>query len=376
MHTFAQEPKATQKTTSATTTLPARTRFGQSHEVKSILHLQRTIGNQTVQRLLQSNTEDSEASSVSSTPTGFGHDFTRIPVHVSGHSHIQPKLKVGTPRDKYEQEADHVADQVMRMPEPKLQRARAYGEGNPKWKDKKHELTKIRRVLGYNAGETVAPPNVHDVLRSPGQPMDPATRAFFEPRFAYDFSNVRLHTDKTARESAKAINALAYTSSNHIVIGSDQHSFTSEPGKKLLAHELAHVLQQGTKSDNIIQRLSNPACGTTTPLPLSGSCRTGFIHTCYSETVVPSSSSALNITVTVDYTTPPGPIVAGKEDFSVQVYKCGIFWDTRIGSKRISKSLPNTLRFSIASVTPGDKYYIKIYSRSHLPLNGQYMLAQ
>jgi hypothetical protein len=88
-----------------------------------------------------------------------------------------------------------------------------------------------------------APPIVHEVLNSPGQPLDAATRAFFEPRFGHDFTRVRLHTDGRAAESARAVNALAYTVGNEIVFGAGQ---LSAPGSDLvLAHELAHVVQQG-----------------------------------------------------------------------------------------------------------------------------------
>ena len=81
MHTFVQKPKATQKTASAKTMLPARARFGQTREVKSILHLQRTIGNQGVLRMLEANTGDAREHSTTTEIARFGHDFSRIPVH-------------------------------------------------------------------------------------------------------------------------------------------------------------------------------------------------------------------------------------------------------------------------------------------------------
>jgi len=88
MHTYAQKPKAPQQTTSARSTLPGRTHFGQSREVNSFLHLQRTIGNQAVQRLLQTSTgELGEASSSLASPR-FGHDFSRIPVN---HSQVRAR---------------------------------------------------------------------------------------------------------------------------------------------------------------------------------------------------------------------------------------------------------------------------------------------
>jgi hypothetical protein len=89
------------------------------------------------------------------------------------------------------------------------------------------------------------PPVVHDVLRSPGQPLDLATSAFFEPRFAHDFSQVRVHTDTKAAESARAVNARAYTVGRDVVFGAGQYAPRTAAGDRLLAHELTHVAQQG-----------------------------------------------------------------------------------------------------------------------------------
>ena len=88
------------------------------------------------------------------------------------------------------------------------------------------------------------PPIVHDVLRSSGRPLNEATRAFMEPRFAHDFSHVRVHTDAEAAESARAVNALAYTIGANVTFAAGQYQPTSEMGRRLLAHELTHVVQQ------------------------------------------------------------------------------------------------------------------------------------
>jgi hypothetical protein len=88
------------------------------------------------------------------------------------------------------------------------------------------------------------PAIVHDVLRSTGQPLDTQTRAFMEPRFAHDFSRVRVHTDGRATKSALAVNALAYTVGHDVVFGAGQYRPSTTQGQGLLAHELAHVVQQ------------------------------------------------------------------------------------------------------------------------------------
>lgn len=94
----------------------------------------------------------------------------------------------------------------------------------------------------------IAPPVVHDVLSSPGQPLDAQTRAFMEPRFGHDFSAVRVHSDGRAAESARAVSAHAYTVGNHVAFGEGKYQPGSEVGRRLLAHELAHVVQQGDAS--------------------------------------------------------------------------------------------------------------------------------
>ena len=102
------------------------------------------------------------------------------------------------------------------------------------------------------------PSVVHDTLRSSGQPLDAATRSFFEPRFGYDFSRVRLHTDSRAAESAQAVNALAYTVGNDVVFGAGHYSPGSSAGNRLLAHELTHVVQQNGSSATSLQRFPGP----------------------------------------------------------------------------------------------------------------------
>lgn len=89
-----------------------------------------------------------------------------------------------------------------------------------------------------------APPIVQDVLNSPGQPLDAATRSFFESRFGHDFGRVRVHTDERAEQSASAVNAHAYSVGRSIVFGAGQFSPETREGRRLLAHELTHLLQQ------------------------------------------------------------------------------------------------------------------------------------
>lgn len=99
-----------------------------------------------------------------------------------------------------------------------------------------------RRAGGPGPG--VAPPIVHNVLRSAGRPIEPGVRGQMEARFGHDFSRVRVHTDAPAAESARSVSALAYTVGSNVVFGSNRYAPGTAAGADLLAHELTHVVQQ------------------------------------------------------------------------------------------------------------------------------------
>ena len=120
---------------------------------------------------------------------------------------------------------------------------------------KKSRQATLQRAKTNAALMSAAPPIVHEVLRSPGQPLDVATRSNMEPRFGHDFRSVRVHADSKAAESARAVNALAYTVGRDVVFGAGQFSPTSTAGRKLIAHELTHVVQQQGASTSIPDEL-------------------------------------------------------------------------------------------------------------------------
>ena len=111
-------------------------------------------------------------------------------------------------------------------------------------------------------GGAAAPASAHQALKGPGRPLDPAARAFFEPRFGYDFGAVRVHTNADAAHSARDIGARAYTAGSSIVFAEGQHSTSTPDGKRLIAHELAHVVQQGKarRDRDVIRRAPWGAC--------------------------------------------------------------------------------------------------------------------
>src|SRR2546423_2346738 len=110
----------------------------------------------------------------------------------------------------------------------------------------REDKTKLQRAAAGAGKPNGLPPLVHDVLRSSGEPLDARTRAWIEPRFNHDFSSVRVHTDARASQSAREVNALAYTVGQDVVFGAGQYAPGTERGSRLLAHELTHVVQQTT----------------------------------------------------------------------------------------------------------------------------------
>jgi len=165
---------------------------------------------------------------------------------------LQAKLTVGSVNDALEQEADAAADRVMSIAEPQISLAappmlsRKCQHCEEEEEEEKGALQ--RKTSGDGAAAVQASPIVDAVLSSPGRPLDTAAQAFMGNRFAADFSGVRIHTDTRAAQSADEVGALAYTVGSDIVFGAGQFDPGSFTGRHLLAHELAHTLQQGDLS--------------------------------------------------------------------------------------------------------------------------------
>lgn len=151
------------------------------------------------------------------------------------------KLAISEPSDVYEQEADRVAEQVMRMSPVDM--------GMGKWQKSGMTQPLVQRQASSGAtGLAEAPLAVHEVLNSPGHPLDAAARAFFEPRFGHDLSQVRVHAGERAERSARDVGAHAYTVGEDIVFGRGQWAPETTAGRRLLAHELAHLSQEESAS--------------------------------------------------------------------------------------------------------------------------------
>ena len=166
--------------------------------------LQRTVGNQAVLRLMRDG-------------------------------RLQAKLRSRSSSDRYELEADRAADAVASgaQARPALSETAAI----------RRKESPSHPTISDHAGGSVA-----QVLHSSGQPLDAEARSTMQSRFGADFSNVHVHTGKLAAESAESLGALAYTVGNHVVFAEGQYQPGSSAGQKLLAHELAHVVQQSRGS--------------------------------------------------------------------------------------------------------------------------------
>lgn len=161
---------------------------------------------------------------------------------------FQPKLSVNQPNDRYEQEADAMADRVMRMSQPDsaIQRKCAHCEEEEKQIHRKESGSPVSVDKNFE--------NYVSGLGGRGLALSDNERNFFEPRFKRNFSDVRIHTGEDAAQSARQINARAYTTGNNIVFNEGQYQPHSDVGKRLLAHELTHVVQQKSGTEMPLQR--------------------------------------------------------------------------------------------------------------------------
>ncbi len=173
---------------------------------------------------------------------------------------IQPKLKIGASNDKYEQEADQVADQVMRMPDgqgtvsaSQLSGLASGGSIQRRCvgcQQKLEEGDTLQAKVSPGHTPAVTPSVARGVcsLKGGGQPLPASTRGYFEPRFGHDFSRVRIHVDNRAASLADSISAKAFTLGQDVVFGDGKYQPDSKEGRRLIAHELAHTVQQGKDS--------------------------------------------------------------------------------------------------------------------------------
>jgi hypothetical protein len=194
---------------------PANTRTNHSSKV---FPLQRATGSQGEQRAPHAQEQNSDITLLVQRTIAFGHNFGRVAVHdLSDASKARPI--VSEPGDKHEREADRAAEQIMRMDDAGEPQSRAG----------------VSRAANEGGGLA---------LHGAGKALDPEVRRFFESRFGYSFADVRVHSDQPAGKSARDLKARAYTIGRDIAFAPGEYRPESTAGRGLLAHELAHVVQQ------------------------------------------------------------------------------------------------------------------------------------
>jgi len=166
---------------------------------------------------------------------------TPAPPVLAAPARMQAKLEVGRAGDRFEQEADRTADSVMRMPDSAIAIAAAPLQISRECTVCEREETDDKLLQKKSAGPAEAniggaPASVHAALRSPGRPLDDASRAYFEPRFGQEFGEVRVHTGMVAAQSARDVSAHAYTVGQNIVFAAGRFAPATQSGRRLIAH--------------------------------------------------------------------------------------------------------------------------------------------
>lgn len=275
---------------------------------------------------------------------------------------IQPKLTIGSPNDPLEHEADAMADKVMSVQDTNglnvspgknpVQRKCAHCE--------EEEQKMQRKQINDNVPADMQTEEYINNLNEHGQHLPEDVRAFYESRFEYDFSNVKIHTDSAAANSAQSVNALAYTSGSNIVFNSGQYAPDSANGKRLLAHELTHVVQQGQASTDSIQRTvtSNPDCGRIASLPMHDTATVRKGNN-YSDTFTRPASGRVTVTVTASN---PDPDCSSGNNWGVNVWQCHILGDENIEPQHTA-NFGDTISYDINLPTETWNTYEKFYLR-------------
>lgn len=215
-----------------------------TQKARMAMQLQQIYGNQYVQRLVES-------------------------------LNVQTKPTVNSPDDQYEREANRVADAVTRASTPSIQRqadekelvtTKRASDTQDQAKEEEQEPIQTKKAASQTPLIGSSLESRINSLKGGGQPLPESTREYFEPRFGSSFAQVRAHNNLQAADIAKSINAKAFTTGKDIVFGAGQYSPETSGGKRLLAHELTHIVQQRSRApedQNLnVQRKIMMASGT------------------------------------------------------------------------------------------------------------------
>lgn len=227
MQTFARKQNQPQEPVSSSLARSNIVKSAPDYDRHPIQQLQRGIGNQAMQRMLQNHVGEPEARSTVAISPRLGRDFSRIPIHA-------PAAGVDL----------SIVRRAYQPTEGAVLRRCGGRQCAPGACDHDEETPVRCSAIGSAFTAAMAPSMVREVLESAGSPLDAGVRAFMEPRFGHDFSRVRVHTDQRAGASCNAVNALAYTVGHDIAFAAGAYSPGTAEGRRLLAHELTHVVQR------------------------------------------------------------------------------------------------------------------------------------
>jgi Domain of unknown function (DUF4157) len=373
------------------------------------------------------------------------------------HELIQPKLTVGVPNDKYEQEADRVANQIVQMPnptkdanqihaisKPSIQRICTECDEKPKQpnedekKKNRFQMQPLASVItpvlqrqaefpkkgdeekkkflqkkaSSKSSSDVAPSlqkHIGTLQQGGGESLSASERSFFEPRFGHDFSQVKIHQGTLASEVNNAINARAFTIGQDVVFGSGQYQPSTSEGKRLLAHELTHVVQQsgqffpsttnfsksetsnlGDSDSPAVQSINTFA--EAKPAVLQQSPKTIMREALFSSTmeichrllrsrVFHVSQGGLAVTADAGWNSSPewqgtDAPVCGKKSYSITLNQKGLIYDSEYGSCEFEMGSPAS---RIWTNLPEDDYYLDIWTNNTNPnccLSGEIEVSQ
>jgi hypothetical protein len=266
---------------------------------------------------------------------------------------LQTKLRINEPGDVYEQEADRVAEQVLAMPaHPDVSKA----------------PTLIQRYTGQSSAPTgTAPASVDRVLASPGRPLEATLRQDMEQRFGHDFSRVRVHSGAAAEQSARDVDASAYTVGHDIVFGAGRFAPATHEGQRLIAHELTHVVQQAVDGGIHVSRRDEKSA--LSPIMVSKNSdkrimRKGFestIKACYSRETrnFEVTEGGVRVVLLLDPLNKTVPL-CDDFDFGVTLTRSEDWWpDDEIAT--CTASTGGSRAFSFGKLSRGT-YYLTIWS--------------
>lgn len=310
-------------------------------------------------------------------------DFSRIPVFAGAKAtalkpipgKLQRKLTVGPTSDPLERDADRIADAVMRPPQVSQGgRCACGGVAGPSGecdncRAKREAATGTNRIARSATGRAPAtvPRAVHNVVASPGRPLDSGARGFMEPRFGRGFGDVRIHDDAGAASSAALVGARAYAVGRHVVFGAGQYAPAREPGQRLLAHELAHVVQQDGREPALMRKA----------LPFDSTIRIRH-QVLKGETNFDVKKGALAVTADTrwhlredesdekqrDVPRLGAKAVCGEPAYEIAVTQVGTLWDSEYGSCSFASNGPVK---ALWNQLPEDTYYLTISTGDHNP---------